>query len=916
MSTRTNTRPPLTPLIGRGDAVANAETLLEAGARLVTLVGGLGIGKTRVAHELATRASARDTLTGGVWWYEALPDMTGVAHCEKIAELLGAAPRLRGITDVDIALQAVGERFAALGDVYLFIDRLPNLLKAAPGAVVTWLRQAPGLTIVATSRQRFGLPGEHPVALGPLASASDGGAGHAEELFWARLDARRPGSVRSQTDQTDITRLVERLECNPLAIEVAAARCAVLTPTQLLARLDRGAGLLLGTPVESTPIRDALEEAWLALETEERSALLRLAVLGHHAQLEFVEAALSLSGATGDLDAADRALESLVLKSLVVQGGTPSTPEFGLNRHVLAFAREKLLTCESLRDETEARLERYVVDLARAATVGVRAAHFGQSRALILRATELVLVIAERIASRLPDGDAAASVAMIAIALESACSRAGVRERTLELLRKLQGQPTHATPRVQIGARALEGALHVRRGDFKTATETIDDAARLARELGDTDLEGDVLARAGSLYNGGDPTWAIPRVTRATELLDARTNPTAWAQAQMNLSLFELRHGEAEQATQRNRSAIDQMERAGLKGYLAPGYNNYSFVLATTGDWTAATQSFKQALHHAIEDGDRAHATVTQANLGQALLASGDDEGAFKTLTAAAASAEAIGDRRTLGVTASFFAGFSLLRDDPRTAREYAISAVRDLEFIWNDPLATGLACCLEAVAEASLSMPVAARNSIERGRTRLELTGDIQLKRAHAIYAAIVRFRMGEVSAEDTAALIAATVAEAEHSPTTHGKMNRIHHVRYAARFFRVATASAVAPVTRVDTPPTPAPKPTLRVSADGAQIILPSGGEVSLARKASARRVILKLVATHTSGRNEPVSASELFEVGWPGERIGEPYRSNRVYVLIAKLRGAGFGDLLRHDGEGYVLDPDVAVEALTTA
>ncbi|MCB9732949.1 MAG: helix-turn-helix domain-containing protein [Deltaproteobacteria bacterium] len=83
-----------------------------------------------------------------------------------------------------------------------------------------------------------------------------------------------------------------------------------------------------------------------------------------------------------------------------------------------------------------------------------------------------------------------------------------------------------------------------------------------------------------------------------------------------------------------------------------------------------------------------------------------------------------------------------------------------------------------------------------------------------------------------------------------------------------------------------------------------------MSLGRKASARRVLARLAEARLAEGGRPLDVETLFEVGWPGDRVQEPWRSNRVYVLIAKLRGAGLGEGLAHDGDGYVLAADVDV------
>ncbi|HRE90818.1 MAG TPA: hypothetical protein PK095_16960, partial [Myxococcota bacterium] len=98
------------------------------------------------------------------------------------------------------------------------------------------------------------------------------------------------------------------------------------------------------------------------------------------------------------------------------------------------------------------------------------------------------------------------------------------------------------------------------------------------------------------------------------------------------------------------------------------------------------------------------------------------------------------------------------------------------------------------------------------------------------------------------------------------------------------------------------------LTIASDGTHFVSEDGVGTSLARRPSARKIMAQLAAAHRERR--ALDVETLFQAGWPGDKVREPYRSNRVYVLIAKLRSAGLGAALLHDGEGYRLDPDAAI------
>jgi hypothetical protein len=255
---------PLTSLIGRDQEVQQIRAALEQG-RLVTLVGGGGVGKTRLALEVALQSG--DETQDGAAWVELGPLADGVPACgsplllPSVAAALGITDAARptsaarrddgGAGDTDALTRRIVARLAG-GAALLVIDNCEHLLDAAAAVVQLLLQRCPGLRVLATSRQRLGLLGEVtwrvPSLPAPdperLPAASDEAVAAvlgfpAVRLFVERAAAVNPGfRLTSGAEAAAVGQICRRLDGIPLAIELAAARVTVLPVAQIAARLD------------------------------------------------------------------------------------------------------------------------------------------------------------------------------------------------------------------------------------------------------------------------------------------------------------------------------------------------------------------------------------------------------------------------------------------------------------------------------------------------------------------------------------------------------------------------------------------------------------------------------------------------------------------------------------------------------
>ncbi|TYB41248.1 BTAD domain-containing putative transcriptional regulator [Actinomadura chibensis] len=348
---RTNLPAQLTSFVGREEESRRVGKLLRE-TRLVTLTGPGGAGKTRLAGESA--AALVEEMPDGVWFVPLAPvsDPADVVQAVLVALAVPETVRPVETRVVPRPLERLTD-FLAAKRMVVVLDNCEHVLDATARLVDHVLAQAPGVRILATSREPLGITGESlcPVPSLPLPDADVADPAEAlgfasVRLFGDRAAAVRPGFAVDAETVADVVEICRALDGIPLAIELAAARLRSLTPGQVAARLGDRFRLLTGGSRTALPrhrtLRAVVDWSWDLLDDVERTVLRRLSVFAGGAT---PDAAVDVCGlpapdAPAPRDVID-VIAALVEKSLVMADGDAEV-RYRLLETVRVYAGERL----------------------------------------------------------------------------------------------------------------------------------------------------------------------------------------------------------------------------------------------------------------------------------------------------------------------------------------------------------------------------------------------------------------------------------------------------------------------------------------------------------------------------------------------------------------------------------------------
>lgn len=329
MSTPANAAPvSLTRFVGRDRELAELARLVPT-TRLLTLTGAGGSGKTRLAGEAMGRApSAFDQVA----WADLAPIHEASRILPAVAAAIGVQARADSPT-IESIIDAVADRA-----VLVVLDNCEHVVDICAGIAESLLRQCPRLTILATSREALGVPGETAWLVPPMREDE------AVQLFVERAQSVLPSFSLTVANQSAVQDICRRLDGIPLAIELAAARVRVLSPQQIAERLSDAFSVLGGGSrtalARQRTLRGAIDWSFALLTPHEQQLLLRLSVFSGTFTIDAVES-ICTGAPLDDASVLDE-LSGLVDKSLVVMEVDGDDARYRLLETVRQYADERL----------------------------------------------------------------------------------------------------------------------------------------------------------------------------------------------------------------------------------------------------------------------------------------------------------------------------------------------------------------------------------------------------------------------------------------------------------------------------------------------------------------------------------------------------------------------------------------------
>lgn len=721
-SRRSNLPAQLTELIGRSEALADVSSCL-ASSRLVTLTGPGGVGKTRLA--LAAAAQVADRFSDGVVLVElAAVTPAALSVRSSLMDAVYAAMDLREITAV--------ERLAAvMGSRLLVLDNCEQIVSEVADLTDRLLAAAPGLRVLATSREPLGLAGEVvwsvPTLEVPSRDTEPDAVGEcsAVQLFVARASAASRDFSLSAATAADVAVLCRRLDGIPLALELAATRVRALGVRGLVARLDDRFRLLAtghrGAAPRQQTLHAMIDWSWELLSPDEQAVLRRLAV---HADGCTPDAASVVCAEPG-VDVLD-VLVRLVDRSLVVPVQGAEGPRYRLLESVAAYCLEKLRFVGELESVQQRHLE-YYTSFAEEARPHLYGAE--QSRWL-----QLLDEDAANMRSALDRAVATEQVEVAERLVDALAWYWYLRGRTAEALRSLEAVPGSARAGAwRVGFMYVQGDSDAGR-ERDRWLESADARAQwwiafAGSDAGDLVTCLALLERALKTFEADGDQWGVAAVLAArakhahvrsdVAALHADASESArifrslgdrWGvlQATSWLSAHAEFTGDFDKAARLQREDVQLAEELGLWPELAGSLGMLGWTEIRQGNYDAARGHGERALRLAAEQDQRATQALAEIVLAYAARRTGALEEAEMRLRALVDEARRQQDPVLyLSMVLTELAYVVELRGDPESALELHLEAFRISEEYES---LRGMCWSLEGIAACLPDKTVAAK--------------------------------------------------------------------------------------------------------------------------------------------------------------------------------------------------------------
>jgi predicted ATPase/DNA-binding XRE family transcriptional regulator len=677
---------PTTTLIGRVHAVSVAvELLLRPDVRLVTLIGPPGVGKTRLAQQVAEQIQSK--FQEGACFVALAP----VGNAENVLAAIAQAIDL--LDNGRMLAAALAERLRS-EELVLVLDNFEHVVDAAP-EIAALLSAAPGLKVLCTSRVALRIWGEHefivtPLTLPDLANLSTQtalAANPAVALFVARASAAHPGFVLTSENVQQIAEICHRLDGLPLAIELAATRIKLFSPVAILARLERRLPFLTGG-ARNAPDRQRTLEAAIAwsydlLSVRERVCLARLGVFWGGWTVESAEAVC------GDDADVIGTLATLVDHSLVQSThGKHGDVRFTMLETIREFALMRLEE-QGEMVAVQARHAQFFLSLAVAAEHGLQGAEQVDWMAR-LNADNNNLRAAFAW-SQTPQGNARLGLQASAALWWFWWTNGQVGEGRRWFHDLMQHAANEGLAGTSDFGRALLGAgiLAFFAGDFAAAMPHFEQARDLGERVGDTITHGYAIFMIGTvmmLSRHLDEGHTL--VERGTQILQNSGAPAAWHVGVTSLArtLLSLERSDLDAAQLHADTGMAIFRRLGQPYGIGLAFNYQGDVARLRGDHAVAARRYEAALPLLQQANAKSEIPAVLHNHAHVVLAQNDTARAGALFTEGLELHREIGNRMGMAECLIGLATVAIAQDQPQ-ATAMILGAINALLATLNAPL-------------------------------------------------------------------------------------------------------------------------------------------------------------------------------------------------------------------------------------
>ena len=888
----------LTSFVGRRIELEDIGDLLTSVARLVTIIGPPGIGKTRLANAYRLKAST-PSLVCDLRTARFAGDV-----CVELGRALGA--QLDSGTGLDELRHNLGAALALRGPSVVVFDNFEQLVPDASTTLLAWLHAAPHARFLVTSRQALQVEGEHVYELGPLALPQDeeDATCDAARLFMDRVRALEPSVELTSVPQRQLVDLVRLLEGNPLAIELAAGQINRARPQELVRDLDKRMLDLTTDRRDADPrhssLRAALDTSWHTLATWERAAFCQLAVCRAGFTLAAARAVVDLDDYPEAPPLAD-VIAALRTRSLLRVSGASDPLRWDTYEALRTYGLEHLE--EIVGGETDtvlARHARYFLDAGEqwASDISTWRGHHART-CLFEELPNLREAFAWFCRQRSTSTENVARLAMVlhvalhhtmpALAIDVLTQALDVEPDDIARVTLLvaRAESRHAAGDIPGAEADLTAAIGVpctdrlvariqhqtgmclhARGEPLAAFATLEQGVLAAERTGDAQLTARLHAAVGwVLAEGLHDTRASRHLERAATLL--RQTSDGYAKLSHRILSCGLQvYCQRGDATEELLQLLPEIREFSDRRMEAMIHQALGIRALDLGQAMEAERRFAIARDVALRAGlQRVHMSV-----GYAMSLDEQDKhlAAANAYRAAAEIANRSKNRRTEANCLIILSGLLARQGDYDTARE-VLEANRPIIVKTGDAGYRAVADAQRGQIELAEARQAADRGALRRSEG-LRNRALQRVRRAKALRAPGGRSTPNRSLLSRSPAL-RFVVRLLERELRTGGRTREPLHVWQGGIAFRVGT------------------RPT-----------------VELTRGLVLRRILIALAEQRASAPGRAMSAEALIDCGWPEERILEDAATQRLHTAITRLRQRGLSGLLLRRDDGYLLDPEV--------